>query len=161
MLERQGKESLSMKIIKWNIRGSRSADKRRSIKRLLCRVNPDLVVLQEVKRAVADRQLIGSLWKSRFKEWVLLLGIGKSGGILVIWDVRSVRVIDSLIGDFSVSVLIEDEKEKWWFTGVYGPNSHSSRGLFWDELAGLSSICGNKWCRGRFQCGKRCQREAK
>ena len=59
---------------------------------------------------------------------------------------RSVWVIDSLIGEFSVSVLIEDEREKWWFTGVYGPNSYNSRGLFWDEMAGLVSICGDKWC---------------
>ena len=57
-----------MKIISWNIKGSGFADKRRSIKRLLCRVNLDLVVLQEVKREVADRSLIGSIWKSRFKE---------------------------------------------------------------------------------------------
>ena len=77
---------------------------------------------------------------------MLLLAVGRVGEILVIWDVRSVRVIDSLIGDFSVSVLIEDEAEKWWFTGVYGPNSHNSRGLFWDEVAGLESICGDKWC---------------
>ena len=134
-----------MKILTWNIRGNGSSDKRRSIKRLLCRVNPDLVVLQEVKREVVDRQLIGSLWKSRFKEWVLLPEVGRAGGILVMWDVRSVQVIDSLVGDFSVLILIEDEREKWWFTGVYGPTSYTCRGLFWDEMAGLGSICGNKW----------------
>ena len=115
---------------------------------MLCRVNLDLVVLQEVKREVADRHLIGSIWKSRFKEWVLLPAIGSAGGILIIWDVRSMRVIDSLIGDFSVSIQIEDEKEKWWFIGVDGPSSYSGRGLFWDELAGLGSICGNKWYLG-------------
>ena len=115
---------------------------------MICRVNPDLVILQEVKREVADRQLIGSLWRSRFKEWVLLPAIGRAGGILVIWDVRTVRVIDCLLGEFSVSVLIEDENEKWWFTGVYGPNSYRGRDLFWDELAGLRSICGDNWCLG-------------
>ena len=102
-----------MKIITWNIRGSGSSEKRRIIKRLLCRVNPDLVVLQEVKKEVVDRQLIGNLWKSRFKEWLLLPSVGRAGGILVIWDVRSVRVIDSLIGEFSVSILVEEERKKW------------------------------------------------
>ena len=24
----------------------------------------------------------------------------------------------------------------------------SSRGMFWDELVGLSEICGSKWCLG-------------
>ena len=89
-------------------------DKRRSIKRLLFRVNLDLVILQEVKREVANRQLIGSLWKSRFKEWLLLPAVGRAGEILVIWDVRTVRVIDSLLGEFSVSILIEDQLENWW-----------------------------------------------
>ena len=69
---------------------------------MLCRVNLDLVVLQEVKREVADRHLIGSIWKSRFKEWVLLPAIGSAGGILIIWDVRSMRVIDSLIGNYNL-----------------------------------------------------------
>ena len=136
-----------MKIITWNIRGSGSVDKK-SIKRLLCRVNPDVAVLQEVKREVADRNLIGSIWKSRFKEWVLLLAIRRAGGLLVIWDVTTIRVIDSLIGAFLVSIHIEDERDKWWLTGVYGPSSHNGRGLFWDELAGLGSICEAKWCIG-------------
>ena len=43
---------------------------------------------------------------------------------------RKVRVIDSLVGDFFVSILIEDEREKWWFTGVYGPTSYNIRGCF-------------------------------
>ena len=75
---------------------------------------------------------------------MLLPTIGRAGGILVIWDVRSVRVVDSLIVDFTVSVQIEDENDKWWFTGVYGPSSYNGRGLFWDELAGLGTICGEK-----------------
>ena len=79
---------------------------------------------------------------------MLLSAIGRAGGLLLIWDVRSVRVIDSLIGEFSVSIHIEDEREKWWFTGVYGPSSYRNRGLFWDELAGLHCICGDKWCLG-------------
>ena len=67
---------------------------------------------------------------------------------MVIWDVRSIRVIDSLIGDFTVSIHNKDKNEKWWFTGVYGPSSYNGRGLFWDELAGLRTICGDKWCLG-------------
>ena len=59
-----------MKIITWNIRGSGSADKRRSIKRLLCRVNPDLVVLQEVKREVAYETVnLSPRHKHRVRLW--------------------------------------------------------------------------------------------
>ena len=47
-----------------------------------------------------------------------------------------------------MSVLIDDETEKWWLTRVYGPSSYNSRALFWDEVAGLGSICRDKWCIG-------------
>lgn len=44
---------------------------------------------------------MGSIWQSAFKEWALLLAVGPSGGVLVVWDVRRVKVVESLLGDFS------------------------------------------------------------
>ena len=68
---------------------------------------------------------------------------------MVVWDTRSVSVIDSLVGDFSVSIhLVAEGKEPWWFLGVYGSVVYGKRDSFWDELAGLSAICGNNWCVG-------------
>uniref|UniRef100_A0A803P8A0 Reverse transcriptase domain-containing protein n=1 Tax=Cannabis sativa TaxID=3483 RepID=A0A803P8A0_CANSA len=138
-----------MKILTWNIRGSGDKGKRAAIKATICKANPDMVILQEVKRATVDRRFIGSIWRSRFKAWILLPAIGRSGGTLLIWDTRIISVLDSLVGEFSISVLINAEgKEPWWFSGVYGPCSYKIRHVFWDELAGLSSICGESWCVG-------------
>ena len=65
------------------------------------------------------------------------------------WDVRSVSVRDSLIGKFSVSILVEVVGgSNWWFSGVYGPSKASFRDRFWDELAGLSTLCSKRWCIG-------------
>lgn len=88
-----------MKILSWNIRGSRSPDKRSAIKALIGKETPDLVVLQEVKRESVNRGFIGSIWSSRFKEWILL----PAGGILVIWDSRRLKVSENLVGEFSDS----------------------------------------------------------
>ncbi|XP_062097049.1 uncharacterized protein LOC133803120 [Humulus lupulus] len=138
-----------MKILSWNVRGCGTKGKRRAIKELICKVNPDVIILQEVKKASVDRRFIGSTWRSRFKGWILQEAIGRSGGTLVVWDTRSVSVIDSLVGDFSVSIyLVAEGKELWWFSGVYGPVVYGKRESFWDELAGLSAICGNNWCVG-------------
>lgn len=138
-----------MKILSWNIRGGGSAGKRRAIKEVICRENPDLVVLQEVKKINIDRNFVGSIWCSRFKDWLLLPYVGRSGGIVIMWDARNVKVIGSLIGDFSVSVHIENfDGKQWWFTGVYGPNKSNRRTQFWDELAGLFTVCGDAWCLG-------------
>ena len=67
----------------------------------------------------------------------------------MMWDTRRVKVTENLIGDFSISICIKlDNSEDWWFLGIYGPPSVSSRGLFWDEVVGLSEICGSNWCLG-------------
>ena len=39
-------------------------------------------------------------------------------------------------------------RSSWWFSGVYGPSKACHRDRFWDELAGLSILCGDKWCIG-------------
>ena len=65
------------------------------------------------------------------------------------WDVRRVVVKDSLIGEFSASILVETKgSSSWWFSGVYSPSKACFRDRFWDELAGLSSLCDDKWCIG-------------
>ena len=130
-----------MKILSWNIRRSGSSIKKRAIKKVICKINPDLVVLQ-VKREMIDRVFVASIWRSRFKEWVVLPAVGLSGGILLVWDVRTLKIKEALVGDFSVSVLVEDEvRGDWWFSRVYGPSNRQNRKEFWDELFGLNEIC--------------------
>ena len=77
-----------------------------------------------------------------------LLSIGMAGEIIIMWDRRKTEVIDSLVGKFSIWVKIKEDKGEWWLSGVYGPNSCHRRIEFWDELAGLSEICGPRWCVG-------------
>ena len=132
-----------MKILSWNVRGNGSYRKRKSIKEVIGKEDPDIAVLQEVKRENVDRRFVGSVWKSRFKEWILLPSVGRSGGILLMWDTRRVKVLQNLVGSFSVSIKMKtDNSEEWWFSRIYGPPSTSSRGEFWDELVCLWEICG-------------------
>ena len=62
------------------------------------------------------------------------------------WDTRRVKVLENLVGNFSISICMKMDNSEWWFLGIYGPPSVSSRGEFWDELAGLWEICGRNWC---------------
>ena len=55
---------------------------------------------------------------------------------------------ENLMGEFTVSIKIEDTLGDWWFIGLYGLCKASVRSDFCHELAGLQSICGNKWCIG-------------
>ena len=96
-----------MKILSWNIRGGGSSLKRRAIKETICKANPDIIVLQETKREEVSKSFVGSIWRSRFKEWIVLPAIGTAGGILIMWDVRWVDIKDSLLGEFSASIFVD------------------------------------------------------
>ena len=50
--------------------------------------------------------------------------VGSSGGQLVLWDSRSVSIINEGKDVFSALVLVEDldSKSKWLIASVYGPN---------------------------------------
>ncbi|XP_073049686.1 uncharacterized protein [Primulina eburnea] len=138
-----------MKICSWNIRGGGSSRRRELVRTVIRKENPDIFVVLETKKMMVDRRFVASLWKSRFVDWVTLPAEGRSGGILVMWDPRVILVTENLIGDFSVSIEIKWKDEfKWWFTAVYGPCKPRQRDFFWDELAGLHSICGERWCIG-------------
>lgn len=135
---------------------------RRGVSEIVCKENPDVLIVQEMKRREIDRKFVGNIWKSRFKEWAYLPAVGCSGGILLIWDVRRgrVKVVGSFLGEFSVPIKVEEEEGEFWsLSRIYGPNHCNKRILFWGELAGLWLLCGplvtlwTKMVRGRgFQC---------
>ena len=66
-------------------------------------------MLQETKEEEMDERWIRSLWKARFRNWVALPSIGRGGGIIIMWDRRKTEVVDSLVGEFSVSIKIKDD----------------------------------------------------
>ena len=138
-----------MKIISWNIRGLGGRRKRLLVKEQLRKIKPDIVILLETKREIVDRQLVASVWGSRFKEWVFSPSLGRSGGIAVLWNSQSVSVIDSMIGEFSASIrIVENTGIDWWLSGIYGPCRQRERNSFWEELADLFGYCGDRWCLG-------------
>ena len=73
-----------MKIISWNTKHLGSRKKRRVVKDFLRSENPDVVMIQETKKAECDRRFVGSVWTVRNKEWVTLSTYRASGGILII-----------------------------------------------------------------------------
>lgn len=132
-----------MKIISWNVRGLGSRSKRRVLKEKLVNSKADVVILQETKKDVIQRKLIGSIWGIRYSDWVSIPSNGRSGGILIMWKTKSVSVVEAVVGIFSISIKIKGINGlDWWISGVYGPNKVTERDDFWDELAGLYGLCG-------------------
>ncbi|KAK9941489.1 hypothetical protein M0R45_018083 [Rubus argutus] len=98
-----------MKIISWNIRGLGSKNKRRVIKEILVNKGADIVILQETKKVEVDRKLVSSIWGARYKNWTSIPSTGRTaraGGILIMWNTKFVFVIESVVGDFTISIKI-------------------------------------------------------
>ena len=141
---------MSLKILTWNARGLNNRDKRLRIKNMIKDWHADVICLQETKLELITTQIVCSLWRCQFVDWMFLRSIGASGGILVMWDKRVVEKIEDVVGLFSVSCKfknVEDQKV-WMFTGVYGPNIDHNRRLMWDELVGIRSWWDVPWCLG-------------
>ena len=69
-----------MKIISWNTRGLGSRKKRRVVKDFLRSGKPDVVMIQETKKAECDRRFVGSVWTIRNKEWAVFQRAGLRAG---------------------------------------------------------------------------------
>ena len=61
---------------------------------------PDVVMIQETKKAECDRRFVGSVWIAKNKDWAALLASGPLGGILIIWDSKKLRREEVVLGSF-------------------------------------------------------------
>ena len=141
---------MSLEILTWNVRGLNDRDERLRIKNMIKDWHADVICLQETKMELITVQIVLSLWRNQFVDWMFLGSNGASGGILLMWDKRVVEKLDDAVGYFSVSCKfrnVEDQKV-WMFSGVYEPVIDRDRRLMWDELAGIRSWWDVPWCLG-------------
>ncbi|XP_026431404.1 uncharacterized protein LOC113328537 [Papaver somniferum] len=83
--------------------------------------------------------------------WTLQQSVGNSGGMLILWDRDFVEVTDSLVGDYTLSMLCTNKIHnfEWVLTNVYGPNKPVERTNFWIELDNICRYWINlPWCIG-------------
>uniref|UniRef100_A0A2N9F873 Reverse transcriptase zinc-binding domain-containing protein n=1 Tax=Fagus sylvatica TaxID=28930 RepID=A0A2N9F873_FAGSY len=75
---------------------------------------------------------------------------GDAGGILLMWDMRVVEKVDEAVGNYSLSCKFRNvaDQFEWIFSGAYGLNLDSERGLLWEGLVGLISWWDAPWCIG-------------
>lgn len=133
---------MDLKLLSWNVRGMRNRDKRVTIHQNIVDVNPNIFCLQETKIQLMSDSMVKDVWGSRPCGWSSLPSWGASGGILLIWDLDKIEVLEQEIGAFSFSIRcrLKREMEDWVFVGVYGPNLRSEVSDFLQEIlvGGLS-----------------------
>jgi len=92
----------SVKVLAWNVRRLNCPNKRGDVKWVLRTFACDVAILQESKLEVGSCLIAISLWGRRPIELLYLPSVGRSGGIIVIWDPQVLELDDSRIGSFSV-----------------------------------------------------------
>lgn len=83
-------------------------------------------------------------------DWVELVLDGASGGVIVIWDRRTVELINHFVGDFLVACHFKSVIDgcDLAFASVYGSNLDFNRRFLWDEMAGICSWWHLPWYFG-------------
>ena len=141
---------MNLKILSWNIRGANDSSKRKVIKALLRSQKLDLFCLQETKMQVMSDDVARSLGTGRFLGWEAMNATRSTGGVLVVWDKRSLEMIDKEVGSFSVSCRLKnvDNSFVWAFIGVYGPLSRKDKPSLWEELSAIRGLWEDPWFIG-------------
>ena len=99
---------------------------------------------------VMSDRIVRSLGSNRFLDWVALDAIRSAAGVLVVWDKRSLILLDKEVGTFTVHCLFKNVSDGivWAFTGVYGPLHKDGRSLLWEELGEIRGLWEAPWCIG-------------
>ena len=78
----------------------------------------DIVILQESEMEDVNRPVVFDLWGRRSMDWLALPFVGRSGGIIVIWDNQIVKLVDSKVGTYAVYIKFKSLKDDF----VWGAN---------------------------------------
>ena len=84
---------MKIKILSCNVRGADDVAKRKVIKAFIKMQRVDVVCLQETKFKEVSSGFIKSLGVGRFLDWAALRAEGASGGIVIFWDSRVLKLL--------------------------------------------------------------------
>lgn len=142
---------MKLKILSWNVNGLNDFNKRDIIKSLVRKWKVDILCLQETKLQEWNAVLIHHIWGNRWAAWVELKASGTRGGVIVLWDKRRWKCVDSQGGSYSLSHVcwrVCRKNSDGVSRGVYGPHTNPERREMWHELAAIKGLWSEQWVIG-------------
>ena len=82
--------------------------KRLVVKSSIKKFKADTVLLQETKIDSMEDRFVRDLWSGKCKKWISPDANGSSGGILMLWNSRSVEIKNWWADSFSLSAVLRD-----------------------------------------------------
>jgi hypothetical protein len=138
--------------------------KKKKVRELIGRQKIELLALQETKLGTVDSKLVGRLWGSDDVGWRNAMAIGRSGGILTVWDSRKGSLVSSFQGQGYLGVCLDwgAKKVRCVVLNVYAPCFLTAKKSLWiDLLVALRVYGADHYCiLGDFN-SVRCREERK
>ncbi|GKV23714.1 hypothetical protein SLEP1_g33413 [Rubroshorea leprosula] len=125
-----------------------SSVKRKEVRSLLQKEGISFACFQETKMEVIDKGLCLSIWGRDNFDWVFKASVGRSGGVLCIWDkdfFEKVSVVEKP-GALAIFGLWGEKKQKCCIVNVNASCNRNERMETWTELLKMIEEGEGFWC---------------
>jgi hypothetical protein len=128
-----------MNIFAWNSCGLGMLNKQYSIRNRLLNSNVGICFLLETKKDNCCDSFIRNLWNVATVKWAFLESVGKSGGIIVMWDSSVFEVNSIEFGGQWISLSGKHVNSSFncMVVGVYAASSVQDRAKLWEDITTL------------------------
>ncbi|XP_024977092.1 uncharacterized protein LOC112514723 [Cynara cardunculus var. scolymus] len=125
-----------MKILSLNCCGLKAIGKSGGIKELMQKEKCSVLGLQETKCDGFSNAWLASIWGSRNCDYVSVSATGRSGGILLSWDVSIFSKESDFMADHFCGVVGSwmNVDKKVGLINVYNPQAQSLKARVWEDL---------------------------
>jgi exonuclease III len=123
--------------------------KKQKLCQLIYKQKVDVMAVQETKLEIVDQNLCARLWGGDMVGWRFAPALGRSGGILTLWDGAKGKCVSSFQGQGYLGVCLEWglNKSTCLIVNVYAPcNLHSKKALWVDILVALRAYPADSYC---------------
>ena len=139
-------QSLRMRIISWNVRGTKKAQVLQEIAFLKRTYKPQLIFLLET--LVNRKNILDILPKMGFEHFDFVEPVDHFGGVAVLWDNGIIHASVLKKEPRAIHMLVYDTVKKCnsIISGVYAPAQLQDKDSFWDQLAQMHHVFDIPWC---------------
>jgi exonuclease III len=139
-------DELNLRFAVWNVCGLNNPARRTAVTIALEDVLASVVCVSESKLQSLSMFDIVEYFGPRYDGFTYLPAMGTAGGVVVAWRSEEVRVLQSRVDSFSVSVEVAStDGTTWWLTAVYGPTCAALKPIFLEELRILRRELAGPW----------------
>lgn len=127
---------MERKWLTWNVRGLGKAEKRRAVKDLLKKAQPEVVLLQETKLNHTREKTMRNFASAMQYEMEFVPAVGSAGGLLTLWKSSAITVEEVMKGDrfICISAKVNHNETMCIIGNIYGPNLEEERTSFFNSL---------------------------